>query len=152
MAACDDMVALILGAAEDTLDAPGRARLRLHVEGCDACRAALALQTSMRRILAGTELPPVSAGFAARLRERLEPRPTWFDRANWRGWTLRLAPVAALLGALAVWPGRSDASLGSLSAATRTWAAGASAETQLALDPSADASALISAALGDTSR
>ena len=64
----------------------------------------------MKRML--VDLPPVevSRGFAARVRERVEQRPWWMPAGNWRLWTLRLAPIAALLTILAWLPLQSDAS------------------------------------------
>jgi anti-sigma factor RsiW len=108
------MVGLILASVEGTLDASSRERLEAHAATCAGCRRALDEQAAVKRMLA--DLPPVvvSRGFAARVRERVEQRPWWMPAGNWRLWTLRLAPVAALLTLLA-WlpvqtPLQSDAS------------------------------------------
>jgi hypothetical protein len=103
------MVGLILASVEGTLDPSSRALLEAHAASCAGCRRALDEQTAVKRMLA--DLPPaaVSRGFAARVRERLEPRPWWMPAGNWRLWTLRLAPIAALLTILAWLPLQSDA-------------------------------------------
>jgi hypothetical protein len=108
MSACDSMVGLILASVEGTLDASSRALLEAHAATCAGCRRALDAQAAVKRMLA--DLPPVdvSRGFAARVRERVEQRPWWMPAGNWRLWTLRLAPVAALLTIFAVLPLQRD--------------------------------------------
>jgi anti-sigma factor RsiW len=104
------MVGLILASVEGVLDPASRARLEAHAATCAGCRRALDEQAAVKRMLA--DLPPVevSRGFAARVRERVEQRPWWMPAGNWRLWTLRLAPIAALLTMLAWVPLQSDAS------------------------------------------
>lgn len=103
------MVGLILSSVEGTLDVPSRALLEAHAAACAGCRRALDEQAAVKRMLA--DLPPVevSRGFAARVRERVEQRPWWMPAGNWRLWTLRLAPIAALLIISAWLPLQSDA-------------------------------------------
>ena len=103
------MVGLILASVEGTLDASSRARLEAHAAGCAGCRRELDEQAAVKRMLA--DLPPVdvSRRFAARVRERVEQRPWWMPAGNWRLWTLRLAPVAAVLTIFAVLPLQRDA-------------------------------------------
>lgn len=98
------MVGLILASVEGTLDASTRAVLEAHAARCVGCQRALDEQAAVKRMLA--DLPPVqvSRGFAARVRERVDPRPWWMPAGNWRLWTLRLGPVAALLMILAWLP------------------------------------------------
>jgi predicted anti-sigma-YlaC factor YlaD len=102
------MVGLILASVEGALDPASRARLEAHAASCAGCRRALDEQAAVKRMLA--DLPPVdvSRGFAARVRERVEQRPWWMPAGNWRLWTLRLAPIAAVLTILAWLPLRSD--------------------------------------------
>jgi hypothetical protein len=104
------MVGLILASVEGTLDSSSRARLEAHAAGCAGCRRALDAQMAVKRLLADLPAATVSRGFAARVRERIEPRPWWMPAGNWRLWTLRLAPIAALLTILAWLPLQSDAS------------------------------------------
>src|SRR5690349_19426172 len=112
MSACDSMVGLILASVDGTLDPSSQVRLEAHAAGCAGCRGALEEQAAVRHMLA--DLPPVavSRGFAARVRERVEQRPWWMPAGNWRLWTLRLTPIAALLTFFAVLPLRSDATGG----------------------------------------
>jgi anti-sigma factor RsiW len=153
MPVCHDMIPLILGAVDGTLDEAGLARLSEHVERCSDCREGLAAQRSVRVALAGVGFAPVSPGFALRVRELIAPKPSWLDLTNWRAWTLRLAPVAVLLCLLAWWPSSRDtASAAPLSSVVRSWAAGTASETAILVDPAADASSLMSAALGESSR
>jgi anti-sigma factor RsiW len=156
MADCDDMIPLILGAVEGTLDDPGRARLSAHLEQCSRCVESYEDQRSVRAALGAMTHGPVSPGFAARVRERLAPRPSWLDLTNWRAWTLRLAPVALLLSVLAWWPSGRQATTevpaGSLSSMVQSWSAGAGSDTVILVDPAADATSLMSAALGEASR
>ena len=103
------MVGLILASVEGTLDPSARARLDAHAATCAACRRALEEQAAVKRMLADLPAVEVSRGFAARVRERVEQRPWWMPAGNWRLWTLRLAPIAAVLTIFAVLPLRSDA-------------------------------------------
>jgi anti-sigma factor RsiW len=133
------MLPLIVRAADGALDEAGRGMLDEHVASCDACREALAAQATVRRALAELPFEPVSPGFAAGVRARIEPRAAIVDLVNWRWWTLRLAPVAALLALLAwgPWPVESP---WTLAAAEQAWAGGVSAEaddTDRALLPGA---------------
>ena len=109
MSACESMVGLILASVEGALDPSSRARLEAHAATCAGCRRALDEQAAVKRMLAGLPAVEVSRGFAARVRERVEQRPWWMPAGNWRLWTLRLAPIAALLTILAWLPLQSDA-------------------------------------------
>lgn len=151
MAGCEDMVALVLGAAEGTLGAADRDRLAAHLQQCEACRAALENQRVVRTTLSQVGFPAVSPGFAARVRDRVAPRPTWVELTNWRAWSLRLAPIAALLILLASWSTRADAPQ-QFSSQLQSWAAGSESTANALLDPDADAQSLIQAAFGEPRR
>jgi predicted anti-sigma-YlaC factor YlaD len=123
------MVGLILASVEGVVDPASRARLEAHAATCAGCRRALDEQAAVKRMLADLSPVEVSRGFAARVRERVEQRPWWMPAGNWRLWTLRLAPIAALLTMLA-WvplqtPLQSDAS-GSVTTGTVTTTASGS--------------------------
>lgn len=170
MTDCAEMEALLVRAADDTLDAAGRDLVSAHVAGCDACRRTLAAQRAVRQALADLPLAVISADFAARVRERVSAR--WVDAFDWRTWTLRLAPAAALFALLAVLPvpglsTASDAASEPTSSVLDAWraaqlgvsagqspsaaAAGAgAAHMQLLLNPDADPHALLAAALEET--
>jgi anti-sigma factor RsiW len=141
-------------ALDGALSANRRARLNEHVAACDACRRALADQTWVKNALAALPMATVSAGFAARVRDRIVSRHGWLDVANWRVWTLRLAPAALVLCLLAWWPAqRGEAGAQSLSAQLQSFATADATEAQrLALDAEAGTDRLLAAALGDSSR
>ncbi len=98
------------------------------------------------------------ANVAARVRARVRPQPGVIDLLNWRAWTLRLAPVAALLGLLAWYPattnGSSVSSAGqTLPAAVDEWA-GRQAQVAggVLINATSTRDALLAAALEETSR
>lgn len=108
MAVCESMVPMILASVDGTLDVSGEARLAAHVAGCPACRRALEEQKAVKQLLATLPAVEVSADFAARVRQRIARSVGWWEFADWRIWTLRLAPVAALLALLAWVPFGGD--------------------------------------------
>jgi hypothetical protein len=106
--ACESMVPLIVRCADGTLAGADSAALEMHAASCRGCREALDEQKAAARLL--SELPLIEAprDFAARVRERVVPAGGLLDLINWRAWTLRLAPVAALLAFLAWLPGSTQ--------------------------------------------
>jgi anti-sigma factor RsiW len=166
MTDCAEIRTLLVRAVDDTLDAAGREMLSAHVVSCESCRRTLAAQRAVRQALAELPMASVTADFAARVRERVSAR--WVDVFDFRVWTLRLAPVAALLALLAVLPARgastaSDGTSETASALLDSWRAsqlGTSAtgtesgasHMQLLLNPDADPHALLAAALEETTR
>jgi anti-sigma factor RsiW len=84
---------------DEALDSAARARLDAHVRTCADCRAALDTQRNVAAWLRSRPADRVSERFAARLAARLDDASGWFGVADWRAWTLRLTPVAALLAA-----------------------------------------------------
>jgi anti-sigma factor RsiW len=158
---CERFVGLIVRSADGTLAPGARGELDAHVASCAECRRALQEQRTVSRLLA--DVPPDAAppGFAARVRARVAPpQPSVFDLLNWRAWTLRLAPLAALLALLAWYP--SSWTLASpaatrqpIAAVVDDWA-GTQAQVAggaLGIGPNAttDRDALLAAALGETS-
>jgi hypothetical protein len=62
-------------------------------------------QIQVAALLAATPPPEVSADFVSRVNARIDETAGWFGLADFRVWTLRLAPAAAALGVIAVlWP------------------------------------------------
>lgn len=96
---CDDAARAIVRLSDGTLDAGARATLDAHLELCADCRAALETQRAVAAWLRSRPADRVSDQFATRLSARLDDASGWFGIADWRVWTLRLAPVAALLAA-----------------------------------------------------
>lgn len=65
-------------------------------------------QDLVASVLASTPPPEVSADFVARVNARIDETAGWSGLADFRVWTLRLAPAAAVLALLAVlWPDAS---------------------------------------------
>jgi hypothetical protein len=64
-----------------------------HLEVCPACRVAVDAHAAIKTRLGGLRFSPVSSSFAERVRARVSPTRL-LDFANWRIWTLRLAPAA----------------------------------------------------------
>jgi anti-sigma factor (TIGR02949 family) len=78
--------------------------LRAHLAECPACQEEADTQLQVRQLLASREPEPLPSGFSERLSARLaQERPlalqpgSWFDRANWRKWSIYLLPAAAVL-------------------------------------------------------
>jgi hypothetical protein len=59
-------------------------------------------QAFVARLLASTPPPNVSADFLTRVNARIDDTAGWFGLADFRVWTLRLAPAAAGFALIAV--------------------------------------------------
>lgn len=100
---CDDLISAIVRAAEGSLDvlpAEERARLQAHLATCVSCADALADQTSMHQALATLAAEPVDTFVGTRVMANLRseaPVTTWLESLDWKRWTWRLVPVAAVL-------------------------------------------------------
>ena len=102
MLSCADSERLIVRRADGaSLDPSSAAALDRQLEGCAACRDALAAQTAVAAALRSRPADGVSPGFSARLASRLDERTDFFDFIDWRAWTIRLTPVAAALALVA---------------------------------------------------
>jgi anti-sigma factor RsiW len=122
---CDQARALmdrVLG-DEGAADA---AALELHLAGCAACTDAWRAQAEVRAILGSREAAPVPAGFAVRLGRALDASTPWWMQFDFRWWTFRIAPVAAVLlllvgGAAAFSASGTSAPQDSASVTTALW-------------------------------
>jgi anti-sigma factor RsiW len=96
---CHDMASFIARRADDpeALDRDTRAAIDAHLETCASCRADFETQSAVAAWLRTRPADPLSREFEARLASRLDEASGWFGIADWRTWTLRLAPVAAAL-------------------------------------------------------
>lgn len=155
---CERFVPLIARSADGTLEAAEAEVLEAHLASCAECRRAFAEQRAVSRAMEAVRLDAGPRDFAARVRARVAPAPGLIDLVNWRVWTFRLAPVAALLGMLAWYPAPASQSAAgtteSVPAALDEWA-GTRAEVAggvLGIGPGAttDRDALLAAALGET--
>ncbi len=103
MLSCSDAAPLLAKRADGAeLDAPAAEGLEQHLATCAGCRAALADQRAVRDILQSRPAQAVSPAFASRLSERLDDASGFFGIVDWRVWTYRLAPLAAVLAIIAV--------------------------------------------------
>ena len=102
MLSCPDSERLIVRRADGaSLDPHLTAALDRHLEGCPACREALAGQSTVAATVRSRPADRVSAGFSARLASRLDERTDFYDSVDWRTWTFRVTPVAAALALVA---------------------------------------------------
>jgi anti-sigma factor RsiW len=141
---CQQVVSLLARRADDAdgLDAAVRAEVDAHVAGCRACQRDLGAQRDVAAWLRSRPADRLSSQFASRLGARLDEASGWFGIADWRVWTLRLAPVAAAL-ALATYLG-----LGASSQTAVTlddWTAGTADESAVSvlLEPDVSADAVV---------
>ena len=101
---CDRTAPLLASLADGMLDGERRAMLDAHLAVCGVCRTSLGDQIAVRAWLTTTPDAPVPDGFRDRVRARIEKDDGVFGVTDFRLWTLRLAPLAAIL-ALAAWLG-----------------------------------------------
>ncbi len=140
---CDDLIPALVRAADGSLDvlpADERARLQAHLATCVSCADALADQMSMRQALATLAAEPVDTFVGTRVMANLRgeaPVTTWLESLDWKRWTWRLVPVAAVL-AIAV---------GSVAANTATNATNAT-DTTDTTDVMPASSALVTGEVG----
>lgn len=113
---CHELTSVLARVADDAeaVDANVRAELRQHLDSCSACREALEVQRGVAAWLRSRPADVPSPQFAVRLSSRLDQMSGWFGIADWRAWTLRLAPVAAAL-ALATYLGLGSAAQSTIS-------------------------------------
>lgn len=97
MSECQDLAALIVREADDTIDPADRVRLTAHLRGCAACRDEVRGQRAMREILRSRPTAPAPHGFESRVLAHLQPDTSWLPITDWRRWTLALSPLPLLL-------------------------------------------------------
>ena len=104
-------------------------------------------QRFVASVLASMPPPEVPADFLSRVNARIDETAGWFGLADFRLWTLRLAPMAAALALIAVlWPAAATtavSSSGETTAPTANFSPASATDWQQ--DVSADA--LLDAAL-----
>jgi hypothetical protein len=90
-------------------------------------------QARVAVLLASTPPPDVPADFVARVNARIDETDGWFGVADFRLWTLRLAPAAAVLALIMIlWPGASTETAGTTEStvAAETFRPGAEGDWQ----------------------
>jgi anti-sigma factor RsiW len=111
---CDDARSLMMRVMDDDVPESARAALEAHVAECAECAEAWRDQQVVRAWLVDRPPAAPSPAFARRLAGELDALTPWWAIVDWRRWTLRLAPVAAVLlllvgGALGVTSSSSSA-------------------------------------------
>ena len=99
---CNDFESWLAAKADGSIDADRAALVDAHLAECEGCRRALADQTRVHETLAATPMAKPSADFAARVNARIDELEGWLGLADFRAWTLRLAPVAAAAALIAI--------------------------------------------------
>src|SRR5262245_28436746 len=99
---CDDARRMIARRADESGDSGCDAALDAHVAACAECRAALDGQREVVAVLRSRPVTPVSPTFSQRLAVRLDEASGWFGIADWRIWTIRVAPIAAAIALVAL--------------------------------------------------
>jgi hypothetical protein len=105
-------------------------------------------QTLVASILASMPPPEVPADFLSRVNARLDETAGWFGLADFRTWTLRLAPAAAGLALIAVlWPTTTTSTTGLSSSPSAAPTASFSPASATDWQQDVSAEALLDAAL-----
>jgi anti-sigma factor RsiW len=93
---CETASSLIAREVDGALDAAGQQALVAHAARCSRCAEAREAHAEVARLLHARPAAPLPPGFAERLARRLdaEAPPKQID---WRLWTARALPFAALL-------------------------------------------------------
>ena len=103
-------------------------------------------QIRVATLLASIPPPDVPADFVARVNARIDETSGWFGLADFRVWTLRLAPIAAGLALVVLWPAAATTT-SSASTSTVTPAADFSPASATDWQQDVSADALLAAAL-----
>jgi predicted anti-sigma-YlaC factor YlaD len=101
---CEDISNQLIAYLDRRASSADRAEVEDHLASCDGCRTRAEEYRALFGVMDKIEVIEPSAGFDARLRERLvqEARPRWY---SWLVPQPRLAFSMALLLALGIWMG-----------------------------------------------
>ena len=128
---CDEVEPLLFRRVAGRLEGDEGRRLERHLGQCEACRETIEAQRSVSAVLSARPVAEAPLGFVSRVMTHLVAAPGWLDVLNWRVWTFRLAPVAAVLvvvAALGFGPTEAAAPL-EFSDLVAAWVAEEDAET-----------------------
>ena len=153
--ACNER--LIARYADDMASMPAadRAEIETHLRSCETCRLALDAQRDVATALRARLESGAAPGFVSRVSARIDredaDRAGVLGLANWRAWTVGLAPVAAALMLMA-YLGVGSNAVSSDPAGPQTfseWATSAAATTPASvfLQPGTTGDALVEAVL-----
>jgi anti-sigma factor RsiW len=146
MLSCEDVQRLIAQEVDGVLSTEDRARLDVHLESCTPCRAELASQREVSALLRARV--PQAADLASKVAARLDREAGMLGLANWRAWTLGLAPVAAAL-MLAAYLGIGASTSNQGSAVLDESSAQSTVSTPVLMQPGTTGDALVEAVLTD---
>jgi len=126
MVSCERTESLLARIADGALPDADRDALERHLATCPDCRAALDGQRLVATVLRGRPAASPPPGLAARVADAIDRETDWLGVVNWRGWSVRLAPVAGglLLAALLAGRTASTQPAPDLSALADAWAVG----------------------------
>ena len=102
---CDEAGPYLVHAADNPMPIDGTGPLPQHLVACWRCRQELEDQRAVVALLRTRPPDQPSPNFSAGLAAKLEAVGDWFGIADWKRWTLRLWPAAAILVLAAFcWP------------------------------------------------
>ena len=146
MLTCEAAERLMARYVDDVLTEDDRRALEAHVVACAACAAAVRAQLEVAAILR-SRVPEARADLVSRVSAQLAEEAGLFGLANWRAWTLGLAPVAAAL-MLAAYLGLGAASsTATTPAAADEWSAANGTATSVLMQPMTSGDVLLEAVL-----
>lgn len=96
---CDDSLIVRYADNASALTPDERLQIESHLEACDACRVAFDHQRTVMAMLRDRMETTPAPGLVARVSARIDRdlEGGWLGLANWRAWTVGLAPLAAAL-------------------------------------------------------
>ena len=102
---CEDVTTRLDSYADGELQAAVAAKVTAHLESCESCRQSRQRLEQLAAVLGQASVPPVPAGFAARLMAKARSRHPAAASAGWnplRWWRLVPAPMHAAAAAVLV--------------------------------------------------
>jgi hypothetical protein len=144
MLTCDEATRLIRSSDGGVPGGAGGARLREHLDQCSSCSSCAQTQRRVRDLLVRGPEVALPSGFEARLAARLDAEKglDWLGLIDWRTWSIRLLPAAAIVLAFAIGIGRWQRADRPLTESLSRMLAGESVADVL-LDSGADGEALM---------
>ncbi len=141
MLSCDTAGPLLARYVDGALAERDRVLLEKHLDACAGCRSALRAQREVAALLRA-RVPDPRTDLVSRVSARLDEEAGVFGLANWRAWTLGLAPVAAAL-MLAAYLGLGASGSGTTQPATSgdEWTTGTA--TSVLMQPAASGDVLL---------
>ena len=148
---CSEIEPWLAAAADGSIDDDRARMLNRHLAECAGCRATLADQTRVWEMLAATPMAPARSDFTARVNAQIDAPSGWLGMADFRAWTLRLAPVAAAIALIAaLWPAPPRAASSSAPPARATFSPASISDWERNVSPNALLEAALRPVPGET--